>query len=91
MRSFAEDTGRYVPVVGGKRTRSLILFNNGYLMGSMWNPAVIAKRSNMTIDEILSKSMLVDDDVDPDVYSDDDEDDDLLEEEDDGDVEDDDD
>jgi len=72
IRSFAEDTGRYVPTPGGRKTRSLILFNNGYVMGSMWNPAVIAQRANMTLDEILAKSLNPDPNLDPDDYSDDD-------------------
>ena len=41
-------------------------------MGSMWNPAVIAQHANMTLDEILAKSLNPDPNLDPDDYSDDD-------------------
>lgn len=41
-------------------------------MGSKWNPATIAKRANMTLDEILSKSMIHDEELDEDTYADDD-------------------
>lgn len=53
MRSLAENTGRYIPVSGGRKTRSLIIFSNGFIMGSRWNPSVIANRANMTMRDIV--------------------------------------